>query len=47
MPVYNELLAAAQRHIGEGLDGRKPVKAALDSLAEEHAGIVVEAGLSK
>jgi multiple sugar transport system substrate-binding protein len=47
VPVYNELLAAAQRHIGEGLDGRKTAKEALDALAEEHAGIFAEAGLSK
>ncbi|MBN8524484.1 MAG: extracellular solute-binding protein [Planctomycetes bacterium] len=47
VPVYNELLAAAQRHLGEALDGTKPAKAALDALAEEHAGIFAEAGLAK
>lgn len=47
VPVYNELLAAAQRHLGEALDGKVGAKAALDALAEEHAGIFAEAGLSR
>ena len=47
VPVYNELLAAAQRHLGEALDGVASPKAALDALAEEHAGIFAEAGLAK
>lgn len=47
VPVYNELLAAAQRHLGEALDGKATAKAALDALAEEHAGIFAEAGLAK
>lgn len=46
-PVYNELLATAQRCLGEALDGVKSSKAALDALAEEHAGILAEAGLAK
>jgi multiple sugar transport system substrate-binding protein len=47
VPVYNELLAAAQRHLGEALDGRVTSKVALDALAEEHDGIFAEAGLAK
>lgn len=47
VPVYNELLAAAQRHLGEALDGKATSQAALDALAEEHAGILAEAGLAK
>lgn len=47
VPVYNELLASAQRHLGEVLDGKTPAKRALDALAEEHAGIFAEAGLAK
>ncbi len=47
VPVYNELLAAAQRQIGEALDGKQEPKAALDALAKEHAVILRDAGLAK
>lgn len=47
VPVYNELLAAAQRLIGEALDGKQEPKAALDALAKEHAVIFKDAGLAK
>lgn len=47
VPVYNELLAAAQRLIGEALDGKQEPKAALEALAKEHAVIFQDAGLAK
>ncbi|MBN1673790.1 MAG: extracellular solute-binding protein [Kiritimatiellae bacterium] len=47
VPVYNELLAAAQKHIGEFLDGRKSARDALDQLAAEHEQILADAGLGK
>ena len=45
VPVYNELLAAAQRNLGEALDGAKEPQAALDQLAAEHEMIMRQAGL--
>ena len=45
VPVYNELLAAAQRNLGEALDGAKEPQAALDQLAGEHELIMRQAGL--
>ena len=47
VPVYNELLASAQRLLGEALDGKQEPKAALDALAKEHALILKDAGLAK
>lgn len=47
VPVYNELLAAAQRQVGEALDGKIDAKAALDALAKEHGVILKDAGLAK
>lgn len=47
VPVYNELLSAAQRLIGEALDGKQEPQAALDALAKEHAVILKDAGLAK
>jgi multiple sugar transport system substrate-binding protein len=47
VPVYNELLSAAVRNLGEALDGKVTPKAALDALAEAHEGILAEAGLLK
>ncbi len=47
VPVYNELLAAAVRYLGEALDGEKSAKEALDALAEEHELILMQAGLLK
>jgi len=47
VPVYNELLSAAQRLIGEAIDGKSEPKAALDALAKEHAVILKDAGLAK
>jgi hypothetical protein len=46
VPVYNELLAAAQRYIAEAIDGNDP-KAALDALAKAHEEIFKTAGLLK
>lgn len=45
VPVYNELLAAAARSLGEALDGAKTAQEALNDLAEAHEGILAEAGL--
>ena len=45
MPVYNELLAAAVRHLGAALDGTSSAADALNALAEEHEMILMEAGL--
>ncbi len=47
VPQYNELLAAAQRLVGEAVDGKLTPKAALDALAKEHEAIFREAGLLK
>ena len=45
VPVYNELLAAAVRHLGAALDGTKSSQDALDALAVEHEMVMMEAGL--
>ena len=45
VPVYNELLAAAVRHLGAALDGTSASEEALDALAAEHEMILMEAGL--
>lgn len=45
VPVYNELLAAAQRHIGEALDGDKSPQEALNELARAQEQILQNAGL--
>ncbi|GDY14529.1 ABC transporter substrate-binding protein [Planctomycetota bacterium] len=47
VPVYNELLAAAQKRLGEALDGVKTPAAALTELAKEHQDILTDAGLAK
>jgi len=47
VPAYNELLAAAQRYIGEALDGAREPKEALGELAAEHERIFKDAGLLK
>jgi multiple sugar transport system substrate-binding protein len=47
VPVYNELLAPAQRLLGEALDGRVSPQKALDELASEHEEILRDAGLLK
>ena len=38
VPIYNQLLAAAQRHIGEALDGVAEPEAALTALANTLSG---------
>ncbi len=45
VPVYNELLAASQRHLAEAIDGDP--KAALDALAKAHEDIFKSVGLLK
>jgi hypothetical protein len=45
VPVYNELLAAAVRHLGAALDGTSSSADALNALAGEHEMILMEAGL--
>jgi multiple sugar transport system substrate-binding protein len=45
VPVYNELLAAAVRHLGGALDRTSSSEDALNALAEEHEMILMEAGL--
>lgn len=45
VPVYNELMAAAVRHLGAALDGTVASVDALNALAEEHEMIMMEAGL--
>ena len=45
VPVYNELIAAAVRHLGAALDGTVASADALNALAEEHEMIMIEAGL--
>jgi multiple sugar transport system substrate-binding protein len=47
VPQYNELLAAAQRYLGEALDGVKSPVEALAKIAEEHEAIFKEAGFLK
>ena len=47
VPSYNELLAAAQRSIGEALDGGKSPEEALGELAAAHERIFADAGLLK
>jgi len=47
VPAYNELLAAAQRYVGEALDGACTPREALDKLAAEHEAILTEAQLLK
>ena len=47
VPCYNELLAAAVKHLGQALDGTVTPQAALDALATEHEGIFEDAGLKK
>ena len=47
VPVYNELLAAAQRSLGEALDGAKGPAEALNELAVQHDLIMRQAGLLK
>jgi multiple sugar transport system substrate-binding protein len=42
VPRYNDLLAAAVKHMGAALDGTEEPKAALDALAKEHEAIVKE-----
>jgi multiple sugar transport system substrate-binding protein len=44
VPCYNELLAAARKHVGAALDGQD-AKEALDALAEEHERILRDEGL--
>lgn len=45
VPSYNELLAVAQRDVGQALDGVKTPREAMQSIAQEHAKIFAEAGL--
>lgn len=45
VPVYNELLAVAQQHLGEALDGVTSSKEALDTIALKHEKILRDAGL--
>jgi multiple sugar transport system substrate-binding protein len=47
IPEYNELLAAAQRFLGEAMDGKRSPQEALDRLAEEHEKIFRRAGYLK
>jgi len=44
VPIYNELLADAQKYVGEALDGVKSPKEALDALAEAHEKKFEQAG---
>lgn len=44
VPEYNELLAAAQRYIGEAIDGARPAQDALNDLAKAHEKILRDAG---
>ena len=46
-PVYNELLAVAQRYIGEAYDGVKTPEEAMKKVAVEHERIFRDAGLLK
>lgn len=47
VPAYNELLAVAQRRVGEALDGVVSSEEALRKLAEEHEQIFRDSGLLK
>ena len=47
IPVYDKLLAVAQKYVGEALDDVKKPKEALDAIAKEHAQIFKDAGLTK
>ena len=47
VPCYNELLAAAVKHLGEALDGSVTPQAALQAIATEHESIFEDAGLKK
>ncbi len=47
VPVYNELLAVAQQHLGEALDGVSSSQDALNAIAEKHEKILADAGLKK
>jgi multiple sugar transport system substrate-binding protein len=47
VPVFNELLAATQRYIGQAIDGEMPTMQALNELAVEKERILREAGLLK
>ncbi len=47
VPQYNELLAAAEQHLGEALDDVKSPKQALEAVSSEHDRIFKEAGLAK
>lgn len=44
VPVFNELMAAAQQRVGEALDGVRSPEDALRMLAEEHERILRDAG---
>jgi multiple sugar transport system substrate-binding protein len=45
LPVYEEMLVAAQKNLGEAVDGVKQPAEALNALAEAHDKILVDAGL--
>ena len=45
VPVYNELLAVAQQHLGEALDSVTSSQDALNAIAEKHGRIMQDAGL--
>ena len=45
VPVFGQLLAPAQQHLGEALDGKKSPKEALDEIAKEQEEILRDAGL--
>ena len=47
VPVYNELLAVAQQHLGEALDGVSSSQDALNAIAEKHEKIFTDAGLKQ
>ncbi|SVB80502.1 uncharacterized protein METZ01_LOCUS233356, partial [marine metagenome] len=47
VPVYNELLAVAQQHLGEALDSVTSSQDALNAIAEKHGKIMQDAGLRK
>ncbi|NKB67799.1 MAG: extracellular solute-binding protein [Candidatus Latescibacteria bacterium] len=45
VPVYNELLSAAVRYLGQALDDELTPKEALDQLAEAHEMVLMQGGL--
>jgi multiple sugar transport system substrate-binding protein len=45
VPVFNELLEATQRYVGQAVDGELPTMDALEQLALEKERILKEAGL--